>query len=134
MYQEVSSNTRAVLALCSARPIAFHRYYLYLGINVSAALFLSQASYWSTNAATISRGGWFYKIADEWQLETGLTRREQEGARKKLKALGILEEKRKGIPAKLYFRLDTNTLHTLLLKIAREQGKLPEDETQTEKA
>ncbi|MCC6485540.1 MAG: hypothetical protein IT209_11895 [Armatimonadetes bacterium] len=46
--------------------------------------------------------------------ETGLTRTEQENARKKLVRLGLLEEQRRGTPAKLWFRLNKDALYELL--------------------
>ena len=42
----------------------------------------------------------------EWERETGLTRSEQETARRKLRDLGYLEERRRGLPAKLYYRVN----------------------------
>lgn len=108
-----------LLTLKNTRPIAFHRPFLYLGLNVSAGVFLSQVCYWSENRTTIDRDGWFYKTADDWFEETGLTRREQEGARKKLRDLGILEEKRQGLPAKLFFRVNHDVLHKLLLEVVK---------------
>jgi hypothetical protein len=58
---------------------------------------------------------WFYKTQAEIEDETGLTRYEQEGARKKLVASGVLEEQKKGIPAKLYFRVNPVALASILL-------------------
>ena len=56
------------------------------------------------------RDGWFWKTAAEWQRETGLSRREQDSARRRLRALGLLEEQRRGMPAKRWFRLDLAAL------------------------
>jgi len=53
---------------------------------------------------------WWCRTQAEWERETGLTRREQETARRKLKAHGLLEERKSGVPAKLYFRLNLKTL------------------------
>ena len=69
---------------------------------------LSQATYWTdvqerTNAGAL---GWFFKTQQEWNEETCLSRAEQETARRKLVARGFLEEQRKGLPAKLYFRVN----------------------------
>ena len=94
------------------RPIAFNRDFVDLGIGITGALLLSQAIYWSKR--TKDTQGWFYKTADEWQEETGMTRNEQETARKKLRELGILEEKRAGLPAKLYYRINAYKLGELL--------------------
>ncbi|HID4550777.1 TPA: hypothetical protein ACXE7R_005135 [Enterobacter cloacae] len=60
-------------------------------------------------------GNWFYKTQTDLEEETGLTRYEQEGARKKLVSCGVLEEAKRGIPAKLYFRVNQERLEELLL-------------------
>ena len=90
------------------RPIAFNRDFVRLGIGITGALFLSQCVYWSKR--TKSDGGWFYKTAAEWEDKTGLTRREQETARKRLKELGLIEEKLVGLPAKLHYRICANKI------------------------
>lgn len=86
------------------RPIAFHRCLVAVTDSVSAALMLSQAVYWSNR--TNDPEGWFYKTAEEWEEETGLTRRAQEGARAKLRRTQFWEEKLRGVPATLFFRID----------------------------
>ncbi|WP_421174134.1 hypothetical protein [Aeromonas enteropelogenes] len=97
------------------RPIAFHRPFVTLSGSVTAALFLSQAMYWSKRCKEGADGqNWFYKTQAEWEEETGLSRREQEGARKALRSIGVLVEKREGIPAKLYFRIDYGALEVAL--------------------
>lgn len=95
-----------------------------LGLNATAAQFLSQAVYWTERTAD----GWFYKTNAEWLDELGLTVEEVNGARRKLKALGLLSEKRKGIPPKLHYRIDTDLLLSLLSgeKPAINSGKTPE--------
>lgn len=105
------------------RPIAFQRVFVSLGAGVTGALLLSQAVYWSRRSTL--RGGWFYKTREEWEEETGLTRREQEGARKKLRDLGVLEEKKQGIPCKTYYRINTDRLQTCLHKTAQLDGTKP---------
>ncbi|MBK7080409.1 MAG: hypothetical protein IPH55_06520 [Betaproteobacteria bacterium] len=65
-------------------------------------------------AATAGTEGWFWKTAVEWRQEIGLTRREQETARCRLRALGLLEEKRAGMPAKRWFRIDVAALEQQL--------------------
>lgn len=97
------------------RPIAYHRCFVAITGSVTAAVMLSQAVYWSRR--TNDADGWFYKTQSEWEEETGLTRSEQETARKKLYACGFWEEKRKGIPAQLFFRLNEETLQSQLLSL-----------------
>ena len=99
------------------RPIAFQRVFVTLTGSINAALMLSQANYWACR--TKDPAGWFYKTGDEWQEETGLTRREREDARKKLRSIGILEEKLTGVPAKLHYRLIESKIRQLLAGVAQ---------------
>lgn len=90
--------------------VLFYRGFVDLGCGVTGSLMLSQALYWDQNEAAQKRGGWFYKTQDEWAKETGMSRREQETARKRLKELGFIEEKRQGVPAKIWFRVCVNQI------------------------
>lgn len=94
------------------RPIAYHRVFVTLTGSVTAAVLLSQAVYWSRR--TGENGGWFWKTAVDWTEETGLSRREQETARAILRELGIWQEEKRGIPARLWFFLDVPALETVL--------------------
>lgn len=86
------------------KPIAFHRCYAAIAGSATAGLMLAQAIYWTPREP---RGdGWFYKTRDEWHKETFLTRSEQETARKRLKARGLMSEKLRGLPAQLWFKVN----------------------------
>ena len=98
------------------KPIAFHRILAEVAGSVNGGVFLSQAMYWS-NIKT-AQDGWFYKTVEDWEGETFLSRREQETVRRNLIKIGVLEEKRAGIPAKLYFRVKTDALLKKLTDIA----------------
>lgn len=100
------------------RPIAFHRVLVRLGAGVTGAVMLSQALYWSNR--TSEGDGWFYKTQIEWEEETGLTRYEQEGARKKLKNMGIIEEIKKGVPCKTWYRVNFSVLDKCLIQYAEK--------------
>jgi len=95
------------------RPIAFHRCFIDLTGSVTAALFLSQAMYWQKRLSEEPDAYW-HKNRAEWTDETGLSRREQETARQILKRLGVLEEQRTGVPARLMYRVDHPKLSGLL--------------------
>lgn len=99
------------------RPIAFHRVFVDLTGEVNSALMLSQAYYWSTR--TKDSEGWFYKSSAEWTEETGLTRHQQDTARKRLKETGFWREKVKGMPVKCFFMIDKIALFSILT----ESGK-----------
>jgi len=94
------------------RPIAFHRGLKRVINSANTALMLSQAIYWSRR----TEDGWFYKTQVEWEEETFLTRSEQELARKYLRTQPFWHEERRGCPAKLYFRVDFQTLLKALAK------------------
>lgn len=94
------------------RPIAFHPIFGRIGGGTVPGVFMSQAFYWTRvqdqNAPDAE--GWFYKTRDEWKTETCLTRYEQESARKAWRDLGILEEEKRGMPAKTHFRINKPAL------------------------
>lgn len=99
--------------------------------SLTAGLLLSQALYWQRE---VGINDWFYKLRDaerdedgnmlppssvyrqswEWELG-GMGRYEQETARKILVREGFLLEKKKGIPAKLYFQVNLERLYKLIL-------------------
>lgn len=85
-------------------PVSFHRCLVPITGGVTAALMLSQAI-WTTQTIERAADGWFSKSRDEWTEETGLSRWEQETARRALRGAGFLEERRVGVPAKLWFRV-----------------------------
>lgn len=93
------------------RPIAYQACFVRFG-GVTGAVLLSQLVYWHNRMD----GSWFYKTQKEIKSETGLTREEQETARRRLVSADVLEEKRRGVPAKLYFRVKADRLEELLLK------------------
>jgi hypothetical protein len=105
------------------RPIAFHRPLVTLTGSISAGLMLSQAIYWSKR--TSDKDGWFYKTRKDWEEETGLTRTEQDTARQRLRALGFWQEERRDVPAKLYFRINEETLQSRLLESCNLEGRKP---------
>ena len=93
------------------RHIAYHRRLVDLTGNAKAALLLSQAVYWTRHGRDIAqRDGWFHKTAEQWELELGLSAREQTSARELLRARVLLEEQRLGLPARLHFRLNLDML------------------------
>ena len=85
-------------------PITFHRCLVPVAGGVTAALMLSQAI-WMTETLAQKTEGWFMCSQEQWTQETGLTRWEQETARRALRRAGLLVERRLGMPAKLWFRV-----------------------------
>jgi len=85
-------------------PVTFHRSLVGVTGSVTAALMLSQAIAW-TETLTPDEGGWFTKSQGDWADATGLSRWEQETARRVLRDADFMEERKSGLPAKLWFRV-----------------------------
>ena len=99
------------------RPIAFHRVFVKVTGSVTAALLLSQAMYWSKRVNS-NNEGWFYKTRDQWEEETGLSRYEQESARKTLRKMQFWKEELRGVPAQMHYRVDMAALSNTMLCMA----------------
>lgn len=101
-----------LLAILSDRVIAYHVTFAKVGGGATAGLFLSQLFYWTGKGA--KPDGWVWKSAREMEEETGLTKREQQTARKRLRSRGLIEEKLAGIPATVHYRVDIDKLIELV--------------------
>lgn len=98
------------------RPIAYQPAFAQLRAGKvksgpAAAVLLSQLVYWHNRMD----GEWLYKTREDIKKETGLSRDEQETARKRLVALGVLQEELRGVPATVHYRINTERLEALLL-------------------
>ena len=102
--------SKLILQELLTQPIAFHRVFAKVAGGVAAGVFLSQAYYWTQRMPD----GWFYKTIHDWTEETTLSRAEIQDARRKLKASGILLEKLKGQPARLYYKIDFDALAAVI--------------------
>lgn len=111
-------------ALSERHYIQFHPVLAELLGGFKPALMLGHALYWTRNwmmTQASGRDGWFWKTAAEWRDATGLTPREQEGARQVLRDAGIWQEaligQAHGHGTKLHFRVDLAALTKALCKI-----------------
>jgi hypothetical protein len=82
-------------------------------------VFMSQLFFWTGKG--MDPEGWIYKPEHEWRWETGLSRNQQRKARKILNAKGVLEETKKGLPRKLYFRIKLERLAEVLLETLNQR-------------
>lgn len=91
------------------RPVAYYpRIAEFLG-SIQAAIFLCQLLYWE--GKQWDKEGWIFKTVDQMHEETGLTRYPQETARKVLRSRGYVQEKIKGIPGKLHYKINRDRLN-----------------------
>lgn len=103
-------------------PITFHRCLVGVTGSVTAALLLSQAMAWSEQLEPEVEG-WFMRSQGDWTDETGLSRWEQETARRVLRNCGLLEERKMGIPARLWFRVNRPRLAAALRDVSERREK-----------
>jgi len=89
------------------KPIAFNREFVELTGSINGALFLSQACYWSYR--TTLEDKWFWKTHEQWEKETGLTRRELESARKS--AYKYFNYELRGIPGKGFYQVKWDQIY-----------------------
>lgn len=87
------------------RHIDFHRCFVTLTGSVNAALMLSEAYHKQR-----LHNDWWPKTCNEWEHHTGLTRDNQETARRALKKFPFWKEELRGLPAKLHFYVDIERL------------------------
>jgi hypothetical protein len=114
------ADVRNMLEQIGAKPIAFHASFAKIAGSVTAGVMLSQIFFWSLHPTAKKNRGWFFKTAAKWWEETGLSRSEQETARKRLASLGIVEEHLHGVPARMHFRLNWEILTEALAGHTRE--------------
>lgn len=112
------------------RPIAYYPVFAHVLGGVKAAIFISQFLYWEGKQKDAE--GWIYKTQAEIEKETGLTRTEQENARGILRGRGILEETRRGVPARLFFRFNWVVLDEAVTAYNSGQEKEPAKESKPE--
>ncbi len=111
------------------RPIAYHPIIAKAFGSVQAAVFWSQLYYWSDK--TEDKAGWIYKTSTDIFKETGLKRRGQETARATGVKLGVIHEDRRGMPAKMHFRVDMEKTievieaYTQQKKSGKKEGSKP---------
>jgi len=101
-----------LLGLLGQRYVQYYPVLASLTGSIKAALMLGHTLYWTRTwlAEHPERDGWFWKKAHEWKEATGLTVDEQRSARAVLTGMRLLQEKKKGMPATLYFRVDLHEL------------------------
>ena len=105
---------------CS-RIIAFSRAYVDLTGSITSALMLSQAVYWQLRREGSPEGEWWYMQHHEWTNQVGLSRKEQQTARAHLREHGWWQEEERGMPSKLFYRVDLSGLEEALANMLGER-------------
>jgi cytoskeletal protein RodZ len=92
--------------------------------GATIGLFLSQLLFLSDKGANPE--GWVYKSEQEMAKETGLTKREQQTARRKLLALGVITIMRGGWKNTYHFKVLWEKLYQVIAGIQRPQNDATE--------
>jgi hypothetical protein len=87
--------------------------------GATIGLFLSQLLFLSDKGANPE--GWVYKSEAEMGRETGLTKREQQTARRKLLSLGVIAIERRGFKFTYHFRIIWERLYQVIEKFQQGQ-------------
>jgi hypothetical protein len=106
----------------SDRPIAFHPELARAFGGINEALFFQQIAYWSDKGDDPE---WIYKSQVELEAETCLSAYQQKQARDHLKRLGVLQDERRGVPARLYYRVDWAATFRFLETANLDSGAYP---------
>jgi hypothetical protein len=88
--------------------------------GATTGLFLSQLLFLSDKGANLE--GWVYKSEAEMGKETGLTKREQQTARRKLLSLGVIAIMRGGWKNTYHFKIIWEKLYQVIAGIQRPQN------------
>ena len=102
-------------------PLVLHRAYVDVGGSIMAGLWLSYAErlHQQRLEEDPHAEGWFSLSREAWYRATGLTAPEQATARRRLRSLGVIEERRRGMPAVLEHRINHEKLSLLLRERTR---------------
>ena len=114
-----SPTVEVLKSVLGGRVVSYHPVFARALRSVPAAVILSQAFFWQENAhhrdlKEIDGDMYFTATAAEWYEATGVTDDAQVTARKVLCDSGFWREKRAGVPAKLYFRIDLESLVSVI--------------------
>lgn len=103
--------------------------------SANATILAGQLVYWS--GKEWDADGWIYKTMEDLSDETGLTRTELLTARKRLTDRKILQEKHRGIPCKLWFKINYDVFNKLadeLIINLREEEKTKQKQRSAQKS
>jgi hypothetical protein len=108
---ELRSAVSTVAAL-SQQYIWFYPRLIHLAGGHKSALVLANLLHWTRHLkySAPERNGWLWKTHSEWAGETGLSRHEFDAAKAQLQAKLLMQQVRKGMPARTFYRLDVDAL------------------------
>src|SRR5918996_1209447 len=120
-HQQIAQNHRQkVKDLLPNRTVGYSPDLARMVGGATTGLFLSQLLFLSDKGANPE--GWVYKSEQEMGKETGLTKREQQTARRKLLALGVIAIMRGGWKNTYHFKVIWEKLYQVIAGIKQPQS------------
>jgi hypothetical protein len=117
-HQQIAQNHRQrVKDLLPNRTVGYSPDLARIVGGATTGLFLSQLLFLSDKGA--NPDGWVYKSEAEMGRETGLTKREQQTARRKLLALGVIQIERRGFKNTYHFKIVWERLYQVIQQFQR---------------
>jgi hypothetical protein len=119
-HQQIAQNHRQrVKDLLPNRTVGYSPDLARIVGGATTGLFLSQLLFLSDKGH--NPDGWVYKSEAEMGRETGLTKREQQTARRKLLALGVIAIERRGFKFTYHFKIIWERLYQVIGQFQRAQ-------------
>jgi hypothetical protein len=119
-HQQIAQNHRQrVKDLLPNRTVGYSPDLARIVGGATTGLFLSQMLFLSDKGHNPE--GWVYKSEAEMGKETGLTKREQQTARRKLLALGVIAIERRGFKFTYHFKIIWERLYQVIQQFQRTQ-------------
>ena len=112
--RSVNWQDAAMVAKMLGPSVAYHRTLADIGGGVHAGLMLSRALYRTRLQTARKHDAWISNSAALWCEEIGLSRREQQTARRDLARIGVWRDALRGMPSRLVGRISLDRLLSLL--------------------
>jgi len=128
-----NNHQKAIILELLGRPVAYITQIAKATKSVKLGILWSQLNYWSDK--TRDDEGWIYTTQAELYDETGMSRKEQETARRHGRKLGIIEEKLAGQPATVHFKINYERTVEVIEKYLEDKikGQIPLFDFKTKK-
>jgi hypothetical protein len=117
--QRAQTHRQKVKDLLSNRAVGYSPDLARIVGGATIGLFLSQLLFLSDKGANTD--GWVYKSEADMGRETGLTKREQQTARRKLLSLGVIAIERRGFKFTYHFKIIWERLYQVIEQFQRTQ-------------
>jgi hypothetical protein len=125
-HQQIAQNHRQrVKDLLPNRTVGYSPDLARIVGGATTGLFLSQLLFLSDKGH--DPNGWVYKSEQEMGQETGLTKREQQTARRKLLSLGVIQIERRGFKFTYHFKIIWERLYQVIQQFQPTQNVATEE-------